>query len=79
VRELTSVELKARRYVVEGRLSVERVDPDGPVVEASVRGSGAVYAAGHDEGGWYCSCPARTTCSHLLAVQLVVTRPGSIT
>jgi hypothetical protein len=73
------LDTKAKRYVLEGRLTVHRVDADGPVVEASVRGSGAVYAVGHDESGWYCGCPARTTCSHLLALQLVVVRPGQVT
>jgi hypothetical protein len=73
------LEVKARRYLGEGRLTVHRVDADGPVVEASVRGSGAVYAVGHDESGWFCSCPATTRCSHVLALQLVVVQPDQVT
>ncbi len=73
------LDTKAKRYVLEGRLTVHRVDADGPVVEATVRGSGAVYAAGFDEDGWFCSCPALSRCSHLLALQLVVVRPDQVT
>lgn len=70
---------KGARYVVEGRLTVERVDDDGCVIEASCRGTGTVYAVGHDEDGWFCNCPARGRCAHLVGLQLVtVTAPRMV-
>lgn len=70
-----SVDAKGRRYVSEGRLAIARVDEHG--VEASCRGGGAVYELGHDGEAWWCSCPARGRCAHLVALGLVVVRgPG---
>ena len=68
-----SVQDKARRYVLEARLLVTRVD--GAVVVAECRGSGEIYHLGHAPGrGWFCSCACRGVCSHLLALQHVVVR-----
>jgi hypothetical protein len=61
---------KGRRYLVEGRLVVTRVD--GDEIRATCRGGGTAYALGHTAGRWFCGCPARTTCAHLVALQLVV-------
>ncbi len=66
---------KGRRYLLEGRLLVDHVDAD--TIRATCRGAGDVYRLGYDRGGWWCSCPARTTCSHLTALQLVTVRPGA--
>ena len=67
---------KGRRYLTEGRLTVERVD--GDLVGASCRGdSGETYRLGYDpaQQEWHCTCPARGRCSHLVALMLVtVTR-----
>ena len=64
---------KARRLLVEARLTVERVQ--GEIVEATCRGdSAAVYRLSFDGTRWQCSCPCLTTCSHLLALQLIVVR-----
>ncbi len=63
---------KARRYLAEGRLLVRELDEHAGVVQADVRGDGAVHVAGRDERGWYCDCPARGRCAHLLALGLVV-------
>lgn len=64
---------KAFRLLEEGRLRVTRVD--GNVIEAVCRGdSGAIYHLRHDPNDvpfWDCSCPARTDCSHLRALQRV--------
>ena len=68
-----SAEAKGRRYLVEGRLRLRRVECD--LVEADCRGGGAIYQLGHDRRGWWCSCPARGRCAHLVALQLV-TVPG---
>jgi uncharacterized Zn finger protein len=67
---------KGRRYALEGRVQVYRVDDH--VVRATVRGQGEVYRCGYDEGdGWWCGCLARTRCSHLVALQMVVVAPWS--
>jgi hypothetical protein len=68
-----STEAKARRYLCEGRLILTLVAAD--VVSARCRGSGEVYRCGHDPArGWHCDCPARRTCCHLVALQLVTVR-----
>lgn len=65
-----NVQAKARRYLAEGRLTVEFAV--GREIRASCRGGGAVYSLGLDpEAGWACDCPARGLCSHLVALQLV--------
>ncbi|MEK6275993.1 MAG: hypothetical protein AABM30_11755 [Actinomycetota bacterium] len=72
-----SVATKGRRYLVEGRLIVERVG-NGFIV-ASCRGDqGDVYALGYDPAKrqWRCTCPALRRCSHLVALQLVAERPA---
>lgn len=65
---------KARRYLAEGRLSITEVA--GPRVRATARGDGVMYECGHSGGdpwgGWWCTCPARSACSHLLALRSVV-------
>jgi hypothetical protein len=64
---------KARRYLGEGRLVVRSVD--AAQIDATCRGGGETYRLGHDAaGGWWCSCEARGTCSHLHALQLVTNR-----
>ena len=66
------IDAKGRRYLVEGRLLVERVD--GGLVVASCRGdSGSIYHLGFDPRvrEWRCTCPARGRCSHLVALMLV--------
>lgn len=66
---------KGRRLLTEGRLTVEfRGHAD--ITLATCRGdSGEVYDLGFDHNrGWWCTCPARTTCSHLKALMLVTVR-----
>jgi hypothetical protein len=68
-----TIAAKARRYVGEARLTITLVA--GDVVQAVCRGSGEVYHLGHDPArGWHCSCPARRSCCHLVALQLVAVR-----
>jgi SWIM zinc finger len=65
---------KSLRYLVEGRLIVSAIT-DGQII-ATCRGTGAVHNLSWTRGGgWYCSCPARNLCSHLLALQTVTARP----
>lgn len=67
---------KARRLLVEGRVTITTVD--GPHVLAYVRGDGAVWRCEVHGADWVCPCPAKGRCSHLLAVGLV-TAPMSAT
>jgi uncharacterized Zn finger protein len=65
---------RGRRYLAEGRLVVARVDEKAIV--ATCRGSGEVHDVTWFSGrGWACTCPARGTCSHLVALQLVTAVP----
>ncbi len=68
-----NAQAKGRRYVSEGRLYVAEVT--AAKVSATCRGQGEVYRLGYDEGGWWCECPALTTCCHLVALMLVTIRP----
>lgn len=72
-----NVQTKGRRYVAEGRLTVTLVD--GETIVAVCRGQGATYRLGFEAGGWFCDCPARSTCAHVIALKLVtvVGRPTS--
>ena len=77
-----SAEAKGKRYLTEGRLTVTVVrSPDtngrAPVV-AECRGSDTTYKLGYDDTTktWRCTCPAKTTCAHLVALQLVTRKPG---
>jgi hypothetical protein len=54
------VEQKSRRYLTEGRLTVDRVDGRG--VRARCRGGGAMYSLGFDAVG---------RCAHLVALELI--------
>jgi uncharacterized Zn finger protein len=64
---------KGRRLLLSGRLRVTKVD--GNQIEARCRGdSGEVYYLRHSTNEvpfWECSCPARTACSHLMALWAV--------
>ena len=66
---------KARRYLLEGRVMIRSVGPQG--VRAHVRGQGHLYNVAYEAGGgWSCTCLARTSrCCHVVAVQIVVAVP----
>jgi hypothetical protein len=74
LRGTENVEQKARRYLAEGRLVVELVDPAAGLVVASCAGAEGTYKLGRDpkNGEWRCTCPAPRKCSHLIALRLVV-------
>ncbi len=66
---------KGIRYVGAGRLTVRHVSEHS--VDAQCRGDrGEIYNLGYERGGWFCSCPALTACSHQFALWCVVVRPG---
>lgn len=79
LRGTENVEQKARRYLAEGRLEVERVEQGGLVV-ATARGTDGTYKLGYDPGKnqWRCTCPgpASRRCSHLIALRLVIGARG---
>lgn len=65
---------KGRRYLGEGRLTIDSVTTGR--VHAVARGDGVLHDLGHNGRRWYCDCPARTDrCCHLTALRLVVIRP----
>jgi uncharacterized Zn finger protein len=69
-----SANLKARRYLAEGRLRVREADEEGGIVHAECRGdSGAIYVVGYDsDRRWSCTCPTfGPRCSHVRALQLI--------
>lgn len=62
---------KAKRYLHEGRLVVERVDRRAVI--ATARGDGQLYRLGWTPAqGWVCTCLARGRCCHLIALGSVV-------
>jgi len=68
---------KAHRLLVTGALTVTSVN--GDTIRATCRGDSATYELGHHPRAtppWWCGCPARVTCAHLLALQ-AVTAPQS--
>jgi uncharacterized Zn finger protein len=73
-----NAEAKARRYLAEGRLQVERVDHD--VVLGRVLGDeGDLYHVRWDQErrSWKCTCPALSVrCSHVLALARVTRKPA---
>jgi hypothetical protein len=79
-----SAEEKGKKYLTEGRLQVERVDPARGIIVAVCRGSDQSYFLGYDpkKNEWRCTCEASSNfgrrCSHLHALQLVVQRPRPV-
>jgi hypothetical protein len=73
-----TVEQKAGRYLVEGRLTVHQVT--ATVIRATCVGNaGEVYHVGWLRGRWGCSCQAGKfgrVCAHRLALQRVVLDPS---
>ena len=66
-----SAAVKAKRYLVEGRLVITQVDRHG--ITATCRGDGALHRCSWEPvRGWHCTCLARGRCSHLLALGSVV-------
>ena len=73
-----SIEEKAARLVVEGRVVIHRKTADA--VLASVRGdTGNRLVAWDGPHGWACMCPAKGTCSHIRAVSLFLTKGENMT
>ena len=60
-----SAQVKGVRLLTEGRVVVEGAGRG--FFAAAVRGNGEIHAVTFGRGGWHCTCPARSTCSHLIA------------
>ena len=71
-----NAEAKGRRYLVEGRLEVQRVDSES-VLARCLGDEGDFYRVHWDEERrWTCSCPAfGPRCAHVLALARVVRKP----
>ena len=70
---------KAFRLLVEGKVRVTFVSEAGYLIHATVQGDNGNYFVDHGltrESRWTCSCPARSDCSHMRAVQQVTTERG---
>jgi hypothetical protein len=59
-----TIEQKAERLLLD-RSVVIKADA------ARVKGDHGEYSVIFRDGRWWCSCPARKKCSHILAVELV--------
>jgi hypothetical protein len=55
---------KAERLLLDGHVTVI-------AAEATVRGDHGVYTVVAKHGRWWCDCPARKKCSHVLAVERI--------
>lgn len=66
-----STDEKSKRLLVDHRVHIAWSTPG--TVRATVRGDSGVHDCGLHSGRWFCSCEARTTCSHLRAVWLCTT------
>jgi hypothetical protein len=71
-RRRENAEARGKRYLTEGRLRIQEVSPRR--VLDTCAGTGATWNLGFLNGVYFCECPARTRCSHLWALELVVTR-----
>lgn len=73
-----NAEAKARRYLAEGRLQVERVE-HGLVSARCLGDEGDSYNVRWDQErrSWGCDCPAfGPRCAHVLALARVVRKPA---
>jgi len=72
-----TVEAKAGRLLVAGRVRVLEVIPGRAIVQ--VDGDTGRWTVAYRRGRWACPCPAPAwrRCSHLAAAELVVGRPGN--
>jgi uncharacterized Zn finger protein len=73
-----NAEAKARRYLGEGRLELQRVDSHA-VLARCLGDEGDSYSVCWDEDrkSWCCDCPAfGPRCAHVLALARVVRKPA---
>ena len=62
---------KAARLLTAGAVHIQRAD--GVKIAATVQGDHGRYVVVFDGERWACSCAAWKSCSHVAAVELVVT------
>jgi hypothetical protein len=63
-----SLEDRAERYLLEGRLIVSFVDRG--IIRAVCEGDRRLYELGY-ERDWWCGCSNKGPCAHLIALQTV--------
>jgi uncharacterized Zn finger protein len=64
------VQAKAARYLLTGKVKVDYADVRS--FTALVSGTRETpYAVMWHTGHWRCDCPARATCAHMLACQMI--------
>jgi len=79
-----NAEEKAHRILIEGRLTVRRVEESGLILAVCRSTSGEDYVLGYvpDEDRWGCQCKAyvdfKRECSHLKALKLVTRKPSKV-
>jgi len=64
---------KALRYIRAGKVTLRYENHD--IVVAAVEGETGNWIVYGDDNGWYCACPSRTTCSHIIAVEAWMRHP----
>lgn len=71
-----TIEAKAARYLLAGKVSIVLRLPDGRM-RAVVDGDTGVHLLGYDPRypGWRCLCPAYRRCSHVVAVERITGIP----
>lgn len=78
-----TIEEKAEEILVEGRLRVWKIAPEGIVATCRSSSGSGFYYLGFDakRREWRCTCPVlgKRGCSHLAALRLVVHEPANDT
>jgi hypothetical protein len=67
-----SSRVKGARILVESRLTFDLGRSAPGRAFAYVRGDDRTYECGFAKGRWWCACPARGKCSHLVALAHVI-------
>lgn len=71
------IELKAMRYLIEGKVKAWYVAQEGVEAIFDVEGSKAnPYCVSFNSlKGWHCDCPSHTECAHIIACKRILPTP----
>jgi hypothetical protein len=72
---MTPLEVKAMRLVLDNKVVVGWVNPDGTAASGTVDGHHGTYQCSYSPAGRICTCPAGANhrkCSHAVALELAV-------
>jgi hypothetical protein len=67
---MLSTEQKAYALLIDGKVTVRKVDVGVAVLE--VVGGISIYNVTFHANRWRCNCPARHDCAHIKAAQLII-------